>query len=100
PPHDIHTLSLHDALPILLSGEHLGWYRALWVVHVGLFGMFLLLLPTTKLRHMFTSPTNMYLRDRARPKGAMKPLPNLMETELETDRKSTRLNSSHLVISY
>ena len=26
----------------------------------------------------------MYLKDRDRPKGAMKPLPNLMETELET----------------
>ena len=33
---------------------------------------------------MFTSPLNMYLRDRERPKGAMKPMPNLMETELET----------------
>jgi Fe-S oxidoreductase len=33
---------------------------------------------------MFTSPLNMYLKDRERPKGAMKPLPNLMETELET----------------
>ena len=39
--------------------------------------------PTTKLRHMFTSPMNMYLKDRDRPKGAMKPMPNLMETELE-----------------
>ena len=36
------------------------------------------------LRHMFTSPLNMYLRDKDRPKGAMKPMPNLMETELET----------------
>ena len=36
------------------------------------------------LRHMFTSPMNMYLQDRDRPKGAMKPMPNLMETELET----------------
>ena len=36
------------------------------------------------LRHMFTSPLNMYLKDRDRPKGAMKPLPDLMETELET----------------
>ena len=26
----------------------------------------------------------MYLRDKDRPKGAMKPMPNLMETELET----------------
>ena len=41
------------------------------------------------LRHMFTSPLNMYLRDRDRPKGAMKPMPNLMETELETFGAST-----------
>jgi Fe-S oxidoreductase len=33
---------------------------------------------------MVTSPLNMWLRDRDRPKGAMKPLPNLMETELDT----------------
>src|SRR5207248_1306736 len=71
-------------LASLLSGPHLGWYRALWVGHVALFGLFLILLPTTKLRHMFTSPMNMYLRDRPRPKGAMKPLPNLMETELDS----------------
>jgi Fe-S oxidoreductase len=42
------------------------------------------ILPVTMLRHMFTSPLNMYLRDRERPKGAMKPLPNLMDTELES----------------
>ena len=36
------------------------------------------------LRHMFTSPLNMYLRDHDRPKGAMKPMPNLTETELES----------------
>src|SRR5207253_964216 len=42
-----------------------------------------------KLRHMFTSPLNMYLRDRERPKGAMRPMPNLMETELETFGAST-----------
>src|SRR4051794_38321477 len=44
---------------------------------------FLVILPTTMLRHMFTSPLNMYLRDRERPKGAMKPLPDLETTELE-----------------
>jgi len=32
---------------------------------------FLAILPVTKLRHMFTSPMNMYLKDRERPKGAM-----------------------------
>jgi Fe-S oxidoreductase len=53
-------------------------------VHVLGFMTFVAILPVTMLRHMFTSPLNMYLRDRARPKGAMKPMPNLMETELET----------------
>ena len=42
------------------------------------------MLPTTKLRHMVTSPANMFLSPKDRPKGAMKPLPNLLETELES----------------
>ena len=33
---------------------------------------------------MFTSPLNMYLKDRERPKGAMKAMPNLTETSLES----------------
>ena len=60
------------------------WHQVLWVVHVVGFFLFLVILPTTMLRHMLTSPLNLYLRDRERPKGAMKPLPNLAETELET----------------
>ncbi len=56
----------------------------LWVTHFAAFVVFLVVLPTTKLRHMITSPMNMYLKDKDRPKGAMKPMPNLMETELET----------------
>jgi Fe-S oxidoreductase/nitrate reductase gamma subunit len=59
-------------------------HRWLWAVHVIAFLAFLAILPITKLRHMITSPMNMYLRDRDRPKGAMKPMPNLMETELES----------------
>ncbi|HVJ96068.1 MAG TPA: heterodisulfide reductase-related iron-sulfur binding cluster, partial [Acidimicrobiia bacterium] len=59
-------------------------HRWLWGVHVTAFLVFLAILPTTKLRHMFTSPMNMYMSDRVRPKGAMKPMPNLMETELES----------------
>jgi Fe-S oxidoreductase len=50
---------------------------------------FVVILPITKLRHMVTSPMNMYLADKDRPKGAMKPLPNLMETELDTFGAST-----------
>jgi Fe-S oxidoreductase len=60
------------------------WHQSLWIAHVAAFVVFLVILPVTKLRHMVTSPLNMYLRDRERPKGAMKPLPNLMETELES----------------
>ncbi len=66
------------------SGNLHGWHQAVWIAHVFCFLAFLLILPTTKLRHMATSPLNMYLSDRDRPKGAMKPLPNLMETELES----------------
>ena len=66
-----------------------GWHQAWWIVHVLSFMAFLIMIPITMLRHMFTSPLNMHLRDRERPKGAMKPMPNLMETELETFGAST-----------
>jgi len=66
-----------------------GWHQAMWILHVISFLVFLVILPVTMLRHMFTSPINMYLRDRERPKGAMKAMPNLMETELETFGAST-----------
>ncbi|MPY95494.1 MAG: iron-sulfur protein, partial [Acidimicrobiia bacterium] len=54
-----------------------GWHQVMWITHVVTFCAFLVILPTTMLRHMFTSPLNMYLKDRERPKGAMKPLPDL-----------------------
>jgi Fe-S oxidoreductase len=60
------------------------WHQIMWSLHVVSFVVFLALLPITMLRHMFTSPLNMYLRDRDRPKGAMKAMPNLTETSLET----------------
>ncbi len=66
-----------------------GWHQIWWVAHVLAFMAFLALLPITMLRHMFTSPLNMYLSKKDRPKGAMKPLPNLMETELESFGTST-----------
>ena len=59
-------------------------HQIVWSVHFLAFVIFLVLVPITKARHMVTSPLNMYLRDRERPKGAMKPLPNMMETELES----------------
>ena len=66
--------------PATLSDVH----RWLWGVHVLAFFGFLVILPTTKLRHMFTSPLNLYLRARERPKGAMKLLPLLVDTALES----------------
>ncbi len=60
------------------------WHQIMWSLHVVAFVVFLALLPITMLRHMFTSPLNMYLRDRDRPKGAMRAMPNLTETSLET----------------
>ena len=68
-----------------LRGAHQAW----WIAHVVCFLVFLSILPVTMLRHMFTSPLNMWLRDRDRPKGAMKAMPNLMETELESFGAST-----------
>jgi Fe-S oxidoreductase len=59
-------------------------HRWLWVVHVSTFFAFLVILPTTKLRHMFTSPLNLYLSDRQRPRGAMSAMPNLLETDLDS----------------
>jgi len=56
-----------------------GWHRAFWIAHAVGFVAFLVLLPTTKLRHMFTSPVNMFLAPKDRPKGAMRAIPNLME---------------------
>ena len=54
-------------------------HLALWVTHAVAFLSFLVVLPTTKLRHMFTSPLNMALAPRERPKGAMREMPNLLE---------------------
>ena len=66
--------------PAGLGDVHL-W---MWIAHVVSFVVFLALLPITMLRHIFTSPLNMYLKDRERPKGAMRAMPNLTETSLET----------------
>jgi Fe-S oxidoreductase/nitrate reductase gamma subunit len=60
------------------------WHQVVWVAHYLSFVAFLVLVPLTKLRHMLTSPLNMYLSERDRPKGAMKPLPDLSRTELES----------------
>lgn len=68
-----------------LGNKTLGtWHMVFWGLHVLGFILFLIILPITMLRHIFTSPLNMYLKDRERPKGAMKAMPNLTETSLES----------------
>ncbi len=62
-----------------LSGWHQGW----WIAHVLSFCAFLVIIPGTMLRHMFTSPLNLYLKDKDRPKGAMRAMPDLETTTLE-----------------
>ncbi|MDA3040091.1 MAG: heterodisulfide reductase-related iron-sulfur binding cluster, partial [Actinomycetota bacterium] len=62
-----------------LSGWHQGW----WIAHVLSFCAFLVIIPGTMLRHMFTSPLNLYLKDKDRPKGAMRAMPDLETTSLE-----------------
>ena len=57
------------------SGIHQTW----WILHAVAFLAFLVVLPATKLRHMITSPVNLALSPKERPKGAMKEMPNLME---------------------
>ncbi|MBK5267783.1 MAG: 4Fe-4S dicluster domain-containing protein [Acidimicrobiia bacterium] len=61
-----------------------GLHQLFWILHAIAFLGFLIVLPTTKLRHMVTSPANMFLSPTDRPKGAMRPIPNLMENEIET----------------
>ena len=58
-----------------------GTHQILWIVHVISFMAFLVVLPTTKLRHMVTSPANMFLSPNQRPKGAMREMPNLLEAD-------------------
>ncbi|MDP9493611.1 MAG: (Fe-S)-binding protein [Actinomycetota bacterium] len=56
-------------------------HRVFWIGHVLGFVAFLVILPVTKLRHMFTSPANLFLSAHPRPKGAMREMPNLLEAD-------------------
>jgi ferredoxin/nitrate reductase gamma subunit len=58
-----------------------GWHQVFWILHAVAFAVFLVLLPATKLRHAVTTPANLALAARTRPKGAMSPVPNLMEAD-------------------
>jgi Fe-S oxidoreductase/nitrate reductase gamma subunit len=67
-----------------------GLHQIMWITHAVAFLAFLVVLPATKLRHMVTTPVNLALQPRERPKGAMREMPNLMEaTDIETVGAST-----------
>src|SRR5438034_5666193 len=70
------TLSLHDALPIFLSGDQL----ALGAQLVG---------PVVQCHQQAVRPDPRHAGDSA-----------IADAAVPRDRKSTRLNSSHTVISY
>src|SRR2546430_12256027 len=72
---EIYTLSLHDALPILVADEH------------GL--------PEHLERHLHPPERRAHLHPLHRALHLLKHLPRDLQ-----DRKSTRLNSSHSQISY
>ena len=76
-----HWSFLGYGLSYLVPGAYSGTHQVLWVTHVASFLAFLVVLPSTKLRHMVTSPVNMFLSPRQRPVGAMREMPNLMEVE-------------------
>src|SRR5699024_11814417 len=77
PPPATPTLSLHDALPIFILG------------------LFLLL-------RIGDGPTELLdpVQLPAQPKTEIPPVPTAIGNEIRLDRKSTRLNSSHVSISY
>jgi Fe-S oxidoreductase len=67
------------------QGSASGIHQVFWISHVFTFVVFLVILPATKLRHMVTTPVNLALSPRERPKGAMREMPNLMEaTDIES----------------
>src|SRR5690625_6376497 len=73
---EIYTLSLHDALPISVNNEYFTWDEL-----------------TKKIKENQTNKD-----------GEMVVLyssnPDSQDAYIQTDRKSTRLNSSHVAISY
>ncbi|MFN8016311.1 MAG: heterodisulfide reductase-related iron-sulfur binding cluster [Acidimicrobiia bacterium] len=66
----------------LMTANHLAiFHRWTWTIHIGLFLIFLIVLPATKLRHMVTSPINSYLSPSEKPKGSLTPMEDLTTSE-------------------
>src|SRR5205814_10608393 len=100
-PHPPHLpLSLHDALPISSNNGRVGMagtsYGAWLTVMAALDPH-----PALKAAVPAASPADMWIGDDFHHNGAFRLSYGLEYTYMmESDRKSTRLNSSHLGISY
>ena len=81
PDHEVWSFLGYPISYLFAQTDAGDWHRFLWTVHVVSFVAFLVALPLTKLRHLATSPANLFLSARDRPKGAMRPMPNLLEAE-------------------
>lgn len=81
PAHEMWSFLGYPLSYLFDSADAGDWHRFLWATHVVSFVAFLVVLPLTKLRHLATSPTNLFLSAKERRKGAMRPMPNLLEAE-------------------
>jgi Fe-S oxidoreductase/nitrate reductase gamma subunit len=81
PSYEVWSFVGYPLSQLVPLGQAAGIHQVIWVIHIASFLAFLVVLPTTKLRHMVTSPVNMFLGPKERPPGAMREMPNLMEVE-------------------
>lgn len=81
PDHEVWSFVGYPLSNLIEQTAASDWHRFMWVSHAVAFVAFLVLLPLTKLRHIVTSPTNIFLSPGGRPKGAMREMPNLMEVD-------------------
>lgn len=81
PDFEVWSFVGHPLSALIPQSAASDFHVVMWVTHVAAFALFLVILPVTKLRHMFTSPANLFLSTHDRHKGAMRPMPNLMEAE-------------------
>src|SRR5699024_11874040 len=91
--HNSYTLSLHDALPISFSREQLEAAKASGMTPLLTFRR--IMLPQMLLTSLPGLVNEISFLVKASPAVAV-----IGEVDLTRDRKSTRLNSSHVSISY
>jgi Fe-S oxidoreductase len=81
PDHEVWSFVGYPLSALIAPASASSWHLWLWIAHVASFLTLLVVIPVTKLRHMLTSPADLYLSPRDRPKGAMREMPNLLEAE-------------------